>query len=264
MKLYDKENKRLLLFEEKASADFWDEHWRSDDFAKSVRCGKNSRLIKKITARFLKKRGKVLEGGCGAGQNVYTLHQLGYDCYGVDFAPRTIEKIKQYFPELKVDTQDLKKLNFPNCFFDGYWSLGVIEHNFEGYEDILNEAIRVIKPGGYLFLTFPFMSPLRKIKARLGMYPPFIRKDGTDNFYEFILDKNEVKKNATRHGFSFVSCYSLDAVKGMKDEVSFLRPLLKKIYQSQNVLLRASRYLVSALFAFFFGHLALMVFKKYD
>lgn len=264
MKFYDKENKRLLLFEEKATADFWDEHWQGDDFAKSVRSGKNSRLIKKFTARFLKNNAKVLEGGCGIGQNVYTLHSLGYDCYGVDFASKTIEKVKQYFPELKIDTQDLKRLNFSDNFFDGYWSLGVIEHNFEGYEDILNEAIRVIKPGGYLFLTFPFMSPIRKIKAHLGMYTPFTRRDEIDNFYEFILDKNEVKKNATRHGLSFVSCYSLDAIKGMKDEVSFLRSLLKKIYQNQNVLLRAFRYLVSVLFAFFFGHLALMVFKKYD
>ncbi len=264
MMFYDKENKRLLLFEEKATADFWDRHWQSDDFAKTVRYGKNSRLIKKFTARFLKKGAKILEGGCGAGQNVYTLHQLGYDCYGVDFAGETIEKIKQYFPELKVDVQDLKKLNFSDCFFDGYWSLGVIEHNFEGYGDILAQAVRVIKPGGYLFLTFPFMSPLRKAKARLGLYPLFVGKGKTDNFYEFILDQNEVKNNVCSCGFVFVSCYYFDAVKGMKDEISFLRPFLRKIYQSRNILARTSRYLVSAVFAPLFGHSIIMVFQKND
>ncbi|MDD5433620.1 MAG: class I SAM-dependent methyltransferase [Candidatus Pacebacteria bacterium] len=265
MKFYDKENKRLLLFEKKATIDFWDKHWQSDDFAKTVRYGKNSRLIKKFTTRFLKKDAKILEGGCGTGQNVYTLGRLGYDCYGVDFAAGTIEEIKQYFPELKIDVQDLKKLNFPNCFFDGYWSLGVIEHNFEGYGDILAEAARVIKPKGYLFLTFPFMSPLRQAKAYLGLYPLLTaRKDETDNFYEFIFDQNEVKNKICHFGFAFVSRSPFDAVKGLKDEISFLKPFLKKIYQSRNILARTSRYLVSVLFAPLFGHSIIMVFQKND
>ncbi len=261
MKFYDKENKRLLLFEEKATASFWDKHWDKSDMSKQIQSG-GSRVVKKFTKIFLQKGSKILEGGCGIGQNVYGLKMLGYDCYGVDFASKTIGKIKQYFSELKVDAQDLKNLNFPDCFFDGYWCLGVIEHNFEGYQDILNEALRVIKPGGFLFLTFPFMSPLRKIKARLGMYPLFAKKDKTDNFYEFILDKNEVKKNAIHCGFTFISCYSLDAVKGMKDEISFLRSFLKRVYQSRNILIRAMRYLISIVIASFCGHLKLMVFQK--
>lgn len=262
MEFYDKENKRLLLFEERATADFWDKHWQSNDFAKSVCYGKHSRLIKKITTRFLKKGAKVLEGGCGAGQNVYTLQKLGYDCYGVDFAEETIKKIRQYFPELKVDIQDLKKLNFSDNFFDGYWCLGVIEHSFEGYGDILTEALRVIKPSGFLFLTFPFMSPLRKIKACLGIYSLFSGKEKRDNFYEFILNKDEVKNNICSCGFIFVSGYSLDAIKGLKDEISFLRPFLKRVYQSRNILIRVMRYLISIVTAPFCGHLKLMIFQK--
>lgn len=262
MKLYDKENKRLLLFEEKATADFWDRHWQGSALTEMVRYGKNSRLIKKFTARFLKMGAKVLEAGCGDGQNVYVLQKLGYDCYGVDFAVKTIANIKRHLPELKVDVQDLRQLGFADDFFDGYWCLGVIEHNFEGYADILAEATRVIKPGGYLFLAFPFMSPFRKLKARFGLYPLFFDKGRVGNFYEFILNPNTVKKDICHYGFNFILDYSFDATKGLKDEVFWLNPSLKKIYSSQNILAKALRYLTSILFAFVFGHSILLVFQK--
>jgi len=42
-------------------------------------------------------------------------------------------------------------LKFPNNFFDGYWTLGVIEHFWEGYNQIIEEAKRVIKPGDIYF-----------------------------------------------------------------------------------------------------------------
>jgi len=73
MVFYDKENKRLLVFEQKATVDFWDRHWQSEDFLKTFYYGKNNWLIKKFITRFLKKGAKILEGGRGIGQNVYTL-----------------------------------------------------------------------------------------------------------------------------------------------------------------------------------------------
>jgi len=64
----------------------------------------------------------------------------------------------------------------------------VIEHFWEGYNEILKEAKRVLKPKGYLFLTFPYMSPLRKFRANLGLYRilDFNNKSKNDDFYQFI------------------------------------------------------------------------------
>jgi len=116
MKLYDKENKRLVVFEEKATPDFWDKHWQLDDFVQKVKSGKKNRFIKKFTKRFLKPRAKILEGGCGIGQNVYGLKSWGYEAYGVDFARETVERTKKEFPELKIFVQDVRKLDFPDNF----------------------------------------------------------------------------------------------------------------------------------------------------
>lgn len=48
--------------------------------------------------------------------------------------------------------QDVRKLQFADGFFDGYWSLGVIEYFWEGYNEIVNEVKRVIKPGMFSVL----------------------------------------------------------------------------------------------------------------
>jgi len=263
MKFYDKENQRLILFKHKADSHYWDYHWQSTDLIGKVKAVKNNRFVKKFTTKFLKPGTRILEGGCGIGQNVYGLKSWGYEAYGVDFAKETVERTKREFPELKISVQDVRKLNFPDNFFEGYWSLGVIEHFWEGYDEILKEAKRVIKPGGYLFLTFPYMSPLRKLKAKLGLYPVF-KRDKVDlgNFYQFILDIDKVKKNVEKYGFKFCLRYPFDATKGMKDEILFLSPILKRGYNSQNIFAKGIRFSISILFSKITSHVILLVFQK--
>ena len=262
MKFYDKENKRLIVFGKSATSEFWDEHWHGDDFVKKIEQGKNNRMVKKFTNKFLTQGSKVLEGGCGIGQNVYGLQKWGYDAFGVDFAEQTVNKTRQCFPNLKVSVQDVRKLDFADSFFDGYWSLGVIEHFFNGYDEILEEAKRVLKPGGYLFLTFPYMSPLRRLKAKFGRYNIFEDDYPINNFYEFIQAPPVVKKTVEGYGFRFISKYPFDFIKGLKDEISFLRPVLQKIYNSQNIVALGIRFLSSVLFARFAGHTILLLFQK--
>lgn len=61
MKLYDKENKRLGVFEEKATPDFWDKHWQLDDFVQKVKSGKKIGLLKNLQKVF-EAKGKNFRG----------------------------------------------------------------------------------------------------------------------------------------------------------------------------------------------------------
>ncbi|MDA2922512.1 class I SAM-dependent methyltransferase [Patescibacteria group bacterium AH-259-L07] len=262
MKLYDKKNKRILMFEERATPHHWDAHWDTDNFIEKVKAGKNNRFIKKFTTKFLNPGAKILEGGCGIGQNVYGLQQWGYQAYGVDFAKKTIEKINRNFPELKISIADVKKLNFPNNFFDGYWSLGVIEHFQNGYDEILKEMKRVIKSQGYLFVTFPYMSPFRRLRANLGMYKSFENTYKADNFYQFLLDDRRVTKDFEKYGFKLISKYPYNPVKGIKSEINFLKPVLQKVYDGKNIFTKGVRFLISLLLSKFAGHCILLVFQK--
>jgi len=68
----------LVLIDKKADSGFWDAHWQTDNLIKSVKSGVNNKLVKDITGKYLFNGAKVLEGGCGIGQNVYALNVWGH------------------------------------------------------------------------------------------------------------------------------------------------------------------------------------------
>jgi SAM-dependent methyltransferase len=262
MKLYDKKNKRLILIDKKADSGFWDAHWQTDNFIKEVKSGINNKLVKNITDKCLYRGAKVLEGGCGIGQNVYALNVWGYDSFGVDFAPQIVKRINSELPDLKVSLQDVKKMKFPDNYFDGYWSFGVIEHFWNGYGDILNEAQRVLKDNGFLFMSFPYMSPLRRLKAKFNTYKIWENNFDIKEFYEFILDKENVENEAKKFGFKSVASYPFSATKGIKDEIAMVQPFMQKIYDSPNIFAKIIRFGNSILFSHIAAHSIIIVFTK--
>ena len=263
MKYFDLKNNRIVFIEHAPTEAFWSAHWLEDDnFSKSVQAGAGMGIIKQYTQKFLKKPSRVLDAGCGIGQNIYGLKEWGYDAYGIDFTEKVVAKTKAYFPDLAISTQDVRKMNFPDNYFDGCWSVGVIEHFTEGYTAIITEARRVIKKDGYLFVTIPWFSPLRKYKARRGHYPIFSESVDMKDFYEFMLDEKNVIENIEKQGFACILKQPHDATKGIKDEVSFLQPIFKKIYNGRNIFYKGLRFLISLLSAKVAGHIILLVFKK--
>lgn len=122
---------------------------------------------------------------------------------------------------------------------------------------------RVLKKNGFLFLSFPWMSPLRKIKARLNLYPlwkenPDLRK----NFYQFALDANQVKKDMEKKGLIFIAQHYLDGTKGLKDECGIFKPVLQKLYDSQNSAMKGANLLLSLIFSRIAAHSLLCIFQK--
>ena len=265
MQFFDKKNKRLVYIEEQASPQYWDRQWDVRNFEKSVRDGTKNKLITHITKKYLpiNPTTKVLDGGCGNGQFVYAFHELGYDAYGVDYAPETVARIRASFPKLQVTVSDVRKMDFPNNFFDGYWSIGVIEHFFDGYKPILDEMLRVIRPGGYLFLTFPYFSPLRRFKALLGLYPYFqSNQTSTEHFYQFALNQQVVTQKFENHGFTLIQKLPYAGMKGLKDEVLWMKPVLQRLYDSQNVLAKIFSAGLSLTLSSLSGHSILLVLRK--
>ncbi len=256
---YDSKNKRLAVFETQATPEFWNEQWRKDELLKNIPAGKTYHFLKPITEKFVKKGDKILEGGCGTGQVVYALNTWGYEAHGVDFAADTINTVTHLFPSLRLSIQDVRRLEFPNASFDGYWSLGVIEHFWNGYDEIIKEAHRVLKPEGILFLAFPWFSPLRKFKARMGFYPLVDKNADEKSFYEFMLDHARVQTDLEHIGFECVETLTFDALKGFKDELGLLHAPLQKLYESRGILARAGRYFITILFAKVAGHMILLV-----
>jgi len=256
---YDPVQKRLALFTREATPEFWDEQWNKKELLKNITSGNTYHFLKRMTTTYVPMGGRMLEGGCGTGQVVYAMNRWGYEAYGVDNAGNTVQTVNELVPHLRITRGDVRKLDFPDNHFDGYWSLGVIEHFWDGFQPITSEAARVLKPGGFLFLTFPWMSPLRQLKARLGLYPNMVAGQ-RNNFYEFIFDKRHVLDTLNAQGFVAVESYSYDALKGMKDE--FPIPGLNRLYHSRSKIARALRGVLTVCFAPLTGHMILLVLRK--
>ncbi len=251
----------LVYIGTNADQDFWDSQWKEINNKKKTNFSKNS-YVSDITKKYLKPRSIIIEGGCGRGNHVYSLKQNNYRPIGIDFAELTVKQVSDDYPELDIRQGDVRSLDFESDSIDGYWSLGVIEHFYDGYSDISEEMKRVLRSGGYLFLTFPSMNLLRKIKAKLGFYDDFNESNNND-FYQFCLDPEDVIKNFQSLGLIKVKKTFRDGYKGLKDESPlFLKRYMQKIYDSDNLLAKSLRFTISKFFSWLSGHSCLIVFRK--
>lgn len=262
---YDRAQQRLVMRQTAATPAFWDALWQTDDLKAQIERGASERFYTGLTRRFIppSAKARILEGGCGQGLLVYALTKAGYGAYGVDFAPETIAAINRAMPQLNVRYGELSGLEFPDNYFDGYWSLGVIEHNYAGYEPVLTEMRRVLKVGGYLFITFPYLNPLRKFKVAVGTYAPHEATEVMPaDFYQFILNDRQVKQDLAGLGFGLEYEQAVDGIKGLHDEVGILRGLLRPILRSA---WRPAQMLgagLSEATAPWAGHIKLLILRK--
>lgn len=259
------EGEKLIFLGEKATADFWDRRWQSEDWVEAITKSRNSRYWSGILKRYLpNRRSVVLEGGCGHGHLVDAMTFWGYEAIGVDFAATTIDKIKEVMPHLDVRYGDVRALDFEDEYFDGYWSLGVIEHFWEGYVAIVSEMNRVLKVGGYAFVTFPCISVLDRLRIFVGGYKRFCGTAMPETFYQFALDVRSVKEVFCRIGFECVHTQWREGLLG----VERLWPKWQKIYGKLTALRRKSRAVrlfnacVSFALAPLCGHTVLLVLRK--
>jgi ubiquinone/menaquinone biosynthesis C-methylase UbiE len=139
---------RLRRYWKEPSGEMWDEIWSKTDaesYWKNSLKGDLLQEYKKTFLKYLKKGSKVLEAGCGVGQVVLAMRSRGYDCVGLDYAEKIINILNNKFPEVPFHKGDIRELPYENYTFDGYISLGVIEHFTEGQDLMLNEAARILR-----------------------------------------------------------------------------------------------------------------------
>ena len=197
------------------------------------------------------------------GQFVYSLMVNGYRAIGVDTATATIEAVRRMAPELDVRIGDICNLAFEESSFDGYWSLGVIEHNWGGYQQYVMEMDRVLKAGGYLFISFPAISLLRRIKIAFGRYDADKSIDAQPpGFYQFILDKNRVRRDIESVGFELIETQWLAGVKGVKEELPIFGVIIEYAQRRNSRLANRVIFLFDLLIRWATGNSVLLVFRK--
>lgn len=107
------------------------------------------------------------------------------------------------------------------------------------------------------------MSPLRKLKACFWLYSglPHDFQPRRDNFYQFALDVENTIKHFDLYGFKLLYLERMDGVKGLKDELFFLKSILQKIYDSRLLVLRGCKKIMDMMFKKYCGHSVLLMLE---
>ena len=98
----------------------------------------------------------ILDFGCGVGRVIRQWKTLvGPKVYGTDYNPLLIKWCQKHLTFAHFECNPLAaKLNYENEKFDFIYALSVFTHLNEGLAHAwLEELCRVLRPGGYLYLT---------------------------------------------------------------------------------------------------------------
>jgi SAM-dependent methyltransferase len=107
--------------------------------------------------------GRILDAGCGGGGMPVSLAEEQADVTAIDLKDRFVQAGERLQDELGIRRlrfaqADGTSLPFAPGVFDGVLSHAVIEHVADA-DRYLNECARVLKPGGWMYLsTSPYLS----------------------------------------------------------------------------------------------------------
>ena len=97
---------------------------------------------------------KVLEIGCGEGANYYHLEKKlpGIQYVGLDCSSEKIDCLLEYFSGVEGVCADALQLPFEATLYDFVLCRDILHHVDYAREEMLKEAIRVLKPNGKLVI----------------------------------------------------------------------------------------------------------------
>ncbi len=130
------------------------------DYLKVVYSSKNTpktdypdKLAAYLFKKFEMKAGqKLLEPGCGRGEFLNGFRKMGMDVFGCDLSSEAGEDVKGI--DIKQVDIEQNPLPYDDNYFDVVYSKSFIEHLWKP-DHYLNEANRILKPGGKIITLVP-------------------------------------------------------------------------------------------------------------
>jgi SAM-dependent methyltransferase len=204
-------------FIERYWTEIWDKEGGPQSEFKKIPSKPEYKLMKPYLDK-LADNAILLDGGCGLGDWTAYFGSSDFNITGVDISKKTVELLNQRFPDINFITGDIRNLDLPDNSVDAYFSWGVFEHFEEGLQPCIKEALRILKPGGVLFITVPADNIRQALRGALAKYSSESVNE-THRFYQWRLTRSELAQQLGIGGFK------LDVVKPIHKRQGILRSL---------------------------------------
>lgn len=158
---------------------------------------------------------KILDMGCGDGEDLIFYKSKGAIVYGLDASKELINLAKQRLPNVNLEICSFENTPYKNIFFDIVASKYAFQHSYE-MEPIYKEVVRILKKKGlFIFLvTHPIRQFIEKKKKNKNYFEKEVVSsiilDATltvkepshtfgEYFSNFFLEKFEVISIVEKH-----------------------------------------------------------------
>jgi ubiquinone/menaquinone biosynthesis C-methylase UbiE len=164
---------------------FWDEQALVEDLHQAVR---GDRIMSEEVQAFHDKRllslfnaepdDKILDAGCGVGDQILLLNPYVAAITAIDFAPAMVERCQARIAaannitaEVTVEVADVTALPYADDAFDKAISIAVLQYlNPEECDRMFSELARVVKPGGIIVFHVKDMCSPTGIMITFGRF----------------------------------------------------------------------------------------------
>jgi len=136
-------------------------------------------------------RGRLLDVGCGSGDFLKCMQELGWDVMGVEADRVAAENAKLAVGSQKIYTGQFEDISFPKNGFDVITMVHVVEHVIDPAGTI-QKCFSLLKPGGLLIIVTPNANSLgRRFFGRFWVgwdIPRHIHIFNTQNLSQLAVD----------------------------------------------------------------------------
>jgi SAM-dependent methyltransferase len=219
-------------FVERHWAEVWKTHDRTPDLSALAR-REEYRLMQPYLAT-LPRGSRILDAGCGLGEWTVFLGQQGFDTVGLDLIPEVVDELTARFPDNRFVRGDIRRTGFDAQSFDACFSWGAFEHFENGIGDCLDEAHRILRPGGWLFISVPFQNwrhLIRDARPLERWDEHFDPREGyrqPQRFYQWRFTRPELQRELALHGFRTDRVTPINKLSGVGRWLQWDFPVFRK------------------------------------
>ncbi len=188
---------------------FWSQYAEDFDELNDYIIGEEDMKIVKKRVGNIEKTGHLLEIACGSGIYTNLLKNRADHVLATDLSEKMIEKVQERFSSVdnvEVERADGQQLHYPKETFDMVF-IGNFIHVTDNYHQLMEQAVKVLKPGGRLCaldFTAAGMTPINVIKLVYRYKKSY--GGPTTKAEKNKFNPEEMKKLFENHGLEVLEC----------------------------------------------------------